>query len=126
MRILEDAFLPSIRQRFPDQQPVLVAQDNCPVHTSHVVGDWFNEHPEVVRIFWPARSPDFNPIEHIWAHMVNEWSNGDERTPDALENHCQEVWNSIRQTPRLCENLVRSMPSRLQDCISMGGGHTKY
>ena len=125
-RILEDAFLPSVRRILPHQQPVLVAQDNCPVHTSHVVGEWFNEHPDVVHLLWPSCSPDFNPMEHIWANMLDEWNNGDERTPDALENHCREVWEGIRQTPRLCENLIRSIPRRLNDCVAVGGGHTKY
>ena len=52
--------------------------------------------------------------------MVNEWTDRDERTPDVLERHYMEVWESIRRDPELCQQLVQSMRRRMQDCIDNG------
>ena len=110
----------------PAPEPILLVQDNSPVHKCRVVDAWFNDHPEFVRLFWPARSPDLNPIEHVWACMVNEWVHSNERTQDALERHTQAVWESIRRNRNYCENLVRSMPRSIQQCRETEGGYTKY
>ena len=66
---------------------------------------------------WRSRSPDLTPIENLWGIMVNEWTDRNERTPDVLERHYMEVWESIRRDPELCQQLVQSMRRRMQDCI---------
>ncbi|XP_066941288.1 dynein axonemal heavy chain 6-like [Macrobrachium rosenbergii] len=38
------------------------------VHNSRVVQEWFKRHPEIIRINWPAKSPDLNPIENLVLH----------------------------------------------------------
>jgi transposase len=38
-------------------------QDNAPCHWARVVQYWFEEHSEMV---WLPRSPDMNPIKHLW------------------------------------------------------------
>ena len=35
------------------------------VHRAHVTNAYL-EHETIVRMDWPARSPDLNPIEHAW------------------------------------------------------------
>jgi hypothetical protein len=35
-----------------------------------------------------------------------------------------EVWNGI--PPEVCQNLIESMPRRLEAVIKAKGGHTKY
>ena len=92
MDLLEDVLLPTVREMaIPAPDPIYLVQDNSPVHTSRVVDAWFREHPEIIRLFWPARSPDLNPIENVWGWMVNEWEHGNERSVDALERHCLTV-----------------------------------
>lgn len=89
MGILEDVLLPTIRHMaIPAPEPIYLVEDNSPIHKCRVVNEWFTRHPEFVRLFWPSRSPDLNPIEHVWASMVREWVHQNERTPAALERHC--------------------------------------
>ena len=74
---------------YPEQ--VILLQDNSPIHRSRVVDDWFRNHPEVVRLEFPAKSPDFNIIENVWGKMARSWTAGNERTSDALERHAMAV-----------------------------------
>lgn len=127
VEVLNDVMLPTVRNVYPfdDCRNVSFVQDNCPVHRAGVVREWFNLHPEINIIPWPARSPDLNPIENLWGLMVQRWEPRDERRPELLSSHCMEVWENLRGT-EICANLVGSMRRRLLDCIENNGGHTKY
>ena len=94
------------------------------MHKCNAVTAWFRDLQEFTVIEWPSRSPDLNPIENLWGIMVNEWTDRDERTPDVLERHYMEVWESIRRDPELCQQLVQSMRRRMQDCIDNGSRTT--
>ena len=89
--------------------------NNC-----NAVTAWFRDHQEFTVIEWPSRSPDLNPIENLWGIMVNQWTDNNERTPDVLERHYMEVWESIRRDPELCPHLVQSVRRRMQDFIDNG------
>ena len=39
--------------------------DNARVHRARIT-DQYLEQATIVRMEWPARSPDLNPIEHAW------------------------------------------------------------
>ena len=126
MELLDEVMLPTVRNMLLPEGPILFVHDNCPIHKSHVVRHWFAQHPDVVPLFWPAKSPDMNPIEHIWATMANEWTHQNERTPEALERHVVRTWESLRATPRICESLVDSMPKRVRELRENEGKYTKY
>lgn len=125
--ILEDVFLPSARVLFPDG-PLYFVQDNCPIHTSRPVRTWFDNNPEVIRIPWPAKSPDFNVIENLWGLMVRQWNDtiiDNVRTVQNLTQNVCAVWDRLRGT-NYCQTMVNSMPERLRDCINNNGYYIKY
>ena len=94
------------------------------MHICNAETAWFRDHQEFTVIEWPSHSLDFNPIENLWGIMVNEWTDRNERTPDVLERHYMEVWESIRRDSELCQQLVQLMRRRMQDCIDNGSRTT--
>ena len=75
---------------------------------------------------WPAQSPDLNPIEHLWNHLKLRLEEYEEapRGMKELWERIDEEWNKIE--PEVCQNLIESMPRRLEADIKTKGGHTKY
>lgn len=106
-----------------DEQPIQFVQDNSSVHTARIVQEWFEEFPQIERINWPAKSPDLNPIENLWAHTIRDWPTNLNRR-DMLRQHVQARWDNI--TRDYCASLVHSMEQRLNDVIAAGGYYNKY
>lgn len=128
IRIMEEVFLPSVRAIYPvENVPIIrLVQDNSGVHTSRETRTWFRNHPEIHVINWPARSPDLNLIENVWAQMVRRWEPRRERTVAALVDHAREIWEELRFQPDFLSNLIDSIPNRLNQVIDRNGYWTDY
>lgn len=103
----------------------ILMQDNARCHTANVVRAYFSE--ETIDVMdWPARSPDLNPIEHVWDMIYRRISHRDNppRNVQELANAVVEVWNNLPQ--QQIQTLVQSMPNRCRECINARGGHTHY
>src|SRR5882762_11828674 len=86
---------------------------------------WFKDNSIDVMV-WPAQSPDINPIEHLWVDLkkaLNKYPNPANGVHELWERVVEE-WNKI--PPETCQNLIESMPRRIQAVIKAKGGHTKY
>jgi len=103
-----------------------LVQDNSPVHTAGIVQEWFAQHPEIEVLDWPAKSPDLNLIENIWAAIVNSWDPGNERTKARLVMHAKNAWENLRQKPELFTNLRGSIEKRLNQVVARNGWWTDY
>lgn len=123
--ILEDHMLPSLEESGIPEEKVIFQQDNDPKHTSKKATKWLEDH-NITLLEWPAQSPDINVIEHLWGHIKRELAKYP-RAPSGvweLWERVVEVWNNI--PPEVCQNLIESIPRRLEAVIKAKGGHTKY
>jgi hypothetical protein len=131
IEILEEVLLPSVRTIYPEEEmeQIVLVQDNCSIHTARIVQDWFEDHPELVVLIWPSKSPDLNPIENLWGQMVFNWNNPPERvqfrTVAELDENVTRVWENMRGRD-YCQNMVDGMRQRLQECIDNRGYYTHY
>lgn len=125
--MLEESMLPSVRNVYPEQEMpnFSYVQDNCKIHTARITNAWFDRHPEITKIIWPAKSPDLNPIEHLWGLMVQRWDHQNERRVEALTHHCNQAWEDMRGTD-ICTKLVGSMHDRLLAVINNHGAYTRF
>ncbi len=99
--------------------------DNAPAHRAAAVSD-FHEATGVRRLPWPSRSPDLNPIEHVWDSITRRINS----RPNIAESlHQLEVWvrEEWRQLPQPdIDALIDSMPRRVRAVIIARGGSTQY
>ena len=77
-------------------------------------------------LFWPPQSPDLNPIEHLWAHVKRELAKYPE-PPKGYNMLWERVIDVFYSIPKeVYQNLIESMPARIQAIKKAKGGYTKY
>ncbi|GMF17422.1 unnamed protein product [Phytophthora fragariaefolia] len=101
-------------------------QDNPSIHTSKRTAEFFEEQ-EVLVMKWPARSPDLNPIENLWAILSRTvYDNGKKQysSVSELREAVLAAWESVDQAT--LATLVDSMPKRLVEVLEKKRGKTHY
>jgi len=123
--ILEKHMPSSLEESGIPEEKVIFQQDNNPKHTSKKAKKWIKNN-NITLLDWPAQSPDLNPIEHQWVHLKKKLAKYQTALKGVWEiwERVMEVWNNI--PPEVCQNLIESMPRRLEAVIKAKGGHTKY
>uniref|UniRef100_A0A8L0DTY1 Tc1-like transposase DDE domain-containing protein n=1 Tax=Oncorhynchus mykiss TaxID=8022 RepID=A0A8L0DTY1_ONCMY len=103
----------------------LLMQDNARPHVAGVCQQFLQEEG-IDAMDWPARSPDLNPIEHIWDIMSRSihQCHVAPQTVQELAGALVQVWEEIPQ--ETIRHLIRSMPRRCREVIQARGGHTHY
>lgn len=93
--------------------------DNAPGHSAQ----YTLEERGIVFIFWPAYSPDLNPIETLWNKM-KIWlqeNYGKNFTYDQLRAAVRAAWDAMLES--LLQELIDSMSARCQAVIDANGLH---
>ncbi|GBM14601.1 Transposable element Tcb2 transposase [Araneus ventricosus] len=103
----------------------ILMDDNARPHRAFLV-DEFLESEDIRRMDWPARSSDFNPIEHVWEALGREIAarNPPPRTIQEMKTALLNEWDQLPQEMINC--LISSMKSCCKACISVRGDHTRY
>ena len=126
LKILNNVLLPSIEERFPDEETIYIVEDNSAVHTARIIQNWYREHARLQRLFWPPRSPDLNVIENVWAEMVREWRPGMARNENELHERVMEAWRMLDDRPLYFQKLTESMPRRIEKVLEADGAYINY
>lgn len=90
-----------------------------------MVQNYCEEH-NINVLQWPSKSPDLNPIENLWGTIVKEIYKHDFRPQNVnqFRQRISDTWQQI--TPEYTQQLIFSMPRRLQKVIEVNGAMTKY
>ena len=120
LQILNTAMLPSAERLYSGY--CRFQQDNAPIHTAHVVTEWFKDKG-IIPLDWPARSPDLNLIENLWSILDRHLAKNPPRGLDDLKVKLKEAWVSV--PAETLQNLVHDMPRRIEACIKAKGWYFK-
>jgi len=116
--------IPTMKRFFPNGDGIF-QEDNAPCHKSKIVAE-FRAKKNIRTLKWPAQSPDLNPIENLWDEIKKILRSRKVKPTNlsSLERQVRKAWKSI--SSEKIENLVESMPRRIQAVINANGGPTKY
>jgi len=123
LQMLQDDVMPELYEYFPNGDFAYI-QDRAPPHRAKKVQNWLLSQPFHYADDYPARSPDLNIIEHIWALMKLRLEDKRLSTYDQLCDAVEGEWANIDHDD--LNRLYRSLPRRMRAVIQAEGGHTKY
>ncbi|GFS74435.1 transposable element Tcb2 transposase [Trichonephila clavipes] len=103
----------------------LFMDDNAPCHRT-VAAEKLLESEDIERMDWSARSPDLNPIEHVWDFLSRRLA---ARTlPPVMIRELrlalQDEWAAMPQ--QLIDTLILSMGRRCETCLEVRGDSMPY
>ncbi|GFT54401.1 transposable element Tcb2 transposase [Trichonephila clavipes] len=103
----------------------LFMDDNAPCHRT-VAAEQLLESEDIERMDWPARSPDFIPIEHVWDFLGRRLAARTlpPVTIRELRLALQDEWAAMPQ--QLIDTLILSMGRRCETCLAVRGDHIPY
>ena len=99
-------------------------QDGAPEHSAAYTREEL-ELRDIRLIFWPAFSPDLNPIENVWNKMKNYLQyHFPENMSYQLRAAVREAWDTIGED--YLHELIELMNDRCWEIICADGMYTKY
>ena len=120
--ILQNTLVPFARHYFGDNYRY--QDDNATPHRARVLD--FLQQGNITKMEQPPRSPDCNPIEHLWDELGRAISSMD-NPPQNLDELRQALLDKWAQIPvQRLQRLVASMPRQLAAIIAARSGNTRY
>ena len=130
IQILKEDLQMSIEEWQLAQGEFIFQYNNDSKHTTKITKAYLDSinltEAEGIILYWPAQSPDLNPIEHIWAYLKRQLSKY--RTKP---KSCQELWERIsvewyKIPAEFYQTLIKNMLYRLRAVARAKGKQTKY
>ncbi|XP_039750828.1 uncharacterized protein LOC120627055 [Pararge aegeria] len=100
-------------------------QDNARPHTARVTQAYLNDI-NITVMEWPARSPDKNPIEHVWDLLKRKIKSRIPAPVNVGELRIAVVEEWLRLSQETIDNIILSMPRRVKTLIQARGGNMRY
>lgn len=91
-------------------------QDGASPHVAHRTAAWLRRKGVPFIDDWPARSPDLNPIENLWALLQRMVSDYGPTEHGQLADFVRRAWNKISQ--KTVNDLVLSFEGRCRRCVN--------
>ena len=122
--IVQRRVIPQMRDWYPRGDGIF-QQDNAPSHSSRKTLNCLKD-AGISMLDWPSQSPDLNPIENLWSVVKQRLRKMNCGTKQEVIAGFLKVWNHDDDIVTICQNLVLSMPRRVEAVIKAKGGHSKY
>jgi hypothetical protein len=103
---------------------------SCPSHNARIVQDWLRgealEEHRIKTLWWPAYSPDLNPIENFWGFMVRNMGQMEVNNAEDVYDWIFQFWEVMENNQAYWQSLIESMPTRLARVLELNGDMTEY
>lgn len=119
---LRDKIFPDMQQLIPNGY--IFMDDNAPCHRARVVMEMKEEREIDCLEWWPANSPDLNPIENMWGILKEKIRHRNPKNKQELWQFAIEEWENI--SFQTINNIINSMPNRIQLVIRARGNSIRY
>lgn len=120
-KILKALLIPFAKECQIDRLDTLVQEDGASAHSSSYQHEVFKLH-EVMRLLWPANSPDLNMIEPCWFWMKRETTEKGPITSKAeLKKDWIKCWEDMQQAT--IQAWIERIPRHIEEIIKLEGGN---
>ena len=102
------------------QNNFVLVHDNAPPHTAQATRNVL-ENQDMKVMDWSAKSPDMNPIKHLWDQKAVHMHDVDSPLTAAAQFHM-----AVQQARVVPRAFIRSMPCQVRVVLPAYGGHTHY
>lgn len=122
--ILKKKLLPRIRsyeKRMGDK--IIFQQDNATCHTSFEMCEFFSTN-NIEVMFWPANSPDLNPIENIWSILKKNVGKIKVKNKQELIDTILDQVSKLKITT--INKVIDSMDNRIDELFDNSFGSINY
>jgi transposase len=123
IEILDNCLLPSIDIFKEENRNIIYQQDGASCHTAKISKQWFVDN-QISIMPWPANSPDLNCIENLWSWLDHHLGKIEIINVEQLKTEIRKLLDNVPK--EIPQNLVNSMPKRVNQCLNEKGGSTKY
>lgn len=101
----------------------ILMEDGASQHTAHATRD-LHRWNGVIKMVWPANSPDLNPIENVWRLLKYRVGKRFPKTEAEVRQYIEEEWAKLSLED--FQKYISNMRERCQAVIDANGGHTKW